>query len=50
MKQDFKQWETKIQVDDDRQCMLVETAQEMLYIKVFNPMQRPSPTCWPLGH
>ena len=37
MKRDFKQWETKIQVDDDRRHMLVETAWEMLYVKGIQP-------------
>ena len=31
MKQDSKQQEMKIWVDDDRRCMLVEAAWEMIY-------------------
>ena len=31
MKRDFKWWEMKIRVDDDRRHMLVETVQEMIY-------------------
>jgi hypothetical protein len=37
MKWDLKRRETKIRVDDDRQRMLVETAQEMIYEHSVRP-------------
>ena len=38
MKRDINRRETKRRVDDDRQCMLVETARDMIYVDGVRPV------------